>query len=135
MNLNHKKVLVVGTGISGIGAAKLLKEVGAEVILYDSNEKLKKDDIRHRLAEKISDADTVDIVLGTLPETVIKQCDLAVISPGVPADADFVNEIRAHGVDVWGEIELAYRYSKGQTGGHYGNQRQDYDNNACRRNF
>ena len=114
MNLNHKKVLVVGTGISGIGAAKLLKEVGAEVILYDSNEKLKKDDIRHRLAEKNSDADTVDIVLGTLPETVIKQCDLAVISPGVPADADFVNEIRAHGVDVWGEIELAYRYSKGR---------------------
>ena len=35
-----KKVLVFGSGISGIGAVKLLEENGADVVLYDGNEKL-----------------------------------------------------------------------------------------------
>ena len=38
MKLENKNVLVAGTGISGIGATKLLMAVGAEVIVYDSNE-------------------------------------------------------------------------------------------------
>ena len=34
--MNEKrKYLVAGTGISGIGAVKLLAEVGAEIVLYD----------------------------------------------------------------------------------------------------
>lgn len=37
-----KKVLVFGSGISGIGAVKLLEENGADVVLYDGNEKLLK---------------------------------------------------------------------------------------------
>ena len=35
-----KKFLVAGSGISGIGAAKLLLAKGAQVVLYDGNEKL-----------------------------------------------------------------------------------------------
>ena len=35
-----QKVLVAGTGISGIAAAKLLLSKGGEVVLYDGNEKL-----------------------------------------------------------------------------------------------
>lgn len=38
-----KKVLVFGSGISGIGAVKLLEENGADVVLYDGNEKLTPD--------------------------------------------------------------------------------------------
>ena len=38
MELSGKNVLVVGTGISGIGAVKLLNQVGANAILYDGNE-------------------------------------------------------------------------------------------------
>ena len=34
-----QKVLVAGTGISGIAAAKLLLSKGGEVVLYDGNEK------------------------------------------------------------------------------------------------
>lgn len=48
-DLTEKKVLVFGTGISGIGAAKLLEKVQAEVILYDGNEKLCKEEIRKKL--------------------------------------------------------------------------------------
>lgn len=44
--LQGKKVLVFGSGISGIGAVKLLEAVGAEVVLYDGNDKLSEEDIR-----------------------------------------------------------------------------------------
>ena len=43
MNLQGKRVLVFGTGKSGIGAADLLGETGAHVILFDGNEKTDKD--------------------------------------------------------------------------------------------
>ncbi len=42
----EKAVLVAGSGISGIGAVKLLKQVGKQVILYDGNENLDQDEIR-----------------------------------------------------------------------------------------
>ena len=48
MEFSGKKVTVVGTGISGIGAVGLLNAVGAEVVLYDGNEKLKIEDIEKK---------------------------------------------------------------------------------------
>ena len=41
MDLGNKTVLVAGTGISGIGAIKLLIQTDAELILYDGNVELK----------------------------------------------------------------------------------------------
>ena len=45
MNLKDKRVLVFGSGISGIGAVTLLEHFGAEVVLYDSNEKLTEEEL------------------------------------------------------------------------------------------
>ena len=42
MEFTEKKVLVFGTGISGVAAANLLENAGAEVVLFDGNEKLDK---------------------------------------------------------------------------------------------
>lgn len=109
MDLSGKKVIVVGTGISGIGAVKLLCEVGAAVVLYDGNDKLDEQEIRARFPEGVD----ADIVLGELPEELLKGTDLAVISPGVPIDSPVVLEFNGAGVPVWGEIELAYNYEKG----------------------
>ena len=39
MEFTEKKVLVFGTGISGVAAANLLENAGAEVVLFDGNEK------------------------------------------------------------------------------------------------
>ena len=41
-----QKVLVAGTGISGISAAKLLLAQGGEVVLYDGNEKLSEEKLK-----------------------------------------------------------------------------------------
>ena len=49
MELNNKKVMVVGTGISGIGAIDLLNKAGADCIIYDGNEKLSREDISRNL--------------------------------------------------------------------------------------
>ena len=108
-NLAEKKVLVFGTGISGIGAAKLLEKVQAEVILYDGNEKLCKEEIR----KKLPNDSKCEIVLGALSKELLESLDLVVISPGVPLDIPAVEQIKAAGIPIWGEIELAYQMSEG----------------------
>ena len=108
-NLAEKKVLVFGTGISGIGAAKLLEKVQAEVILYDGNEKLCKEEIR----KKLPDDSKCEIVLGTLSKELLESLDLVVMSPGVPLDIPAAEQIKAAGIPIWGEIELAYQMSEG----------------------
>lgn len=44
-----KKVLVFGLGISGIGAGQILERHGAEVIMYDGNQKLTEEKIKNNL--------------------------------------------------------------------------------------
>lgn len=110
MNLVNKKVMIVGTGISGIAAADLLSSQGARVVLYDANGMLKRDDIKRRLHR-----DTVcEIVLGELADTFYKEVELLVLSPGVPIDLPMVERFKDEGIAIWGEIELAYQFSKGR---------------------
>ena len=51
MDLVGKKVLVIGTGVSGIGSAHLLCQNGAIPVLLDENIKVKEDDVRNKLDE------------------------------------------------------------------------------------
>ncbi len=110
MDVSQKNVLVFGTGISGIAAAGLLLKKGARVILYDGNEKRNPGEVlRH-----FDDAGKVMLFLGTLPEEARARLDLVVLSPGVPVDLPLVEELRQAGLPIWGEIELAYRFGKGE---------------------
>lgn len=113
MELQNKRVLVVGTGISGIGAVKALQHTGAKPILYDANDKLQETDIRAKFE---TDAE-VEIVLGNLPKEMEEQVKLVILSPGVPTDTEFVNAFRDRGIKIWGEIELAYELGKGRVVG------------------
>lgn len=109
-NLKGKNVLVFGSGISGMGAVKLLAEVEAQILLYDGNEKLKEEEVRRKLPEGCD----CQIILGELPDNVIESLELAVMSPGVPQDIPPVERIRAKGITIWGEVELAYQMGKGR---------------------
>ena len=110
MDFTNKNVLVFGTGISGISAASLLESVQAKVILYDGNTKLTKEQVM----EKLPGNSNAKIVLGALSEELIQTLDMVVLSPGVPTDLPIVENFKKHGIPVWGEIELAYRLSKGR---------------------
>ena len=110
MNVDGKKIVVVGTGVSGIGAVKLLAQTGAIITLYDGNEKLAESDVRAKLPKDCE----VRIILGEMPQSVINDTDLLVISPGVPIDSPIVLAFKDAGVTVWGEIELAYNFEQGR---------------------
>ena len=108
--LKGKTVMVIGSGISGRGSVDMLEAVGANVILYDSNDKLKEEDIR----AKLKDGSNVRMIFGKIPKEVQESVELLVLSPGVPIDLPVVEAFESAGVPVWGEIELAYQYGKGK---------------------
>lgn len=109
MEVTGKKVLVFGLGKSGTGAAGLLEKRGAEVILYDGNDKIDIEAVKAQLGEK----SRVQIVLGEFPEALTDELDTVVMSPGVPTDLPVVNRMREKNIPVIGEIELAYALGKG----------------------
>lgn len=110
MELKNKKVLIVGTGISGIGAATLLEKVGAYPVLFDSNENLDIEEIKIKATE----AENLSVILGSVPEELMGELALVVLSPGVPTDTPFVDTFRIRNIPIWGEIELAYTFAKGK---------------------
>ncbi len=108
MDMQGQKVVVVGSGVSGIGAVTLLAQTGAEIFLYDGNAKLTAADIEKKLP-----VSGVEIIIGDMPQELVDKADLLVISPGVPIDSEIVVRYQAAGVPVWGEIELAYNFEQG----------------------
>lgn len=110
MNLDDKKVLVVGTGISGVAATELLQKKGIAVTLFDGNKELDKES----LFSKNPSISGVPIILGELTEEDMKAIDVAVLSPGVPTDLPMVLSMKERNIPIWGEIELAYYFAKGQ---------------------
>ncbi len=102
-----QKCLVVGTGISGLGAVELLSRFGAEIILYDSNEKLSAKELEDKVQGKAV------CITGELPLEVEESVEAAVLSPGVPVDIPLVERLKVRNVPVIGEIELGYLAEKG----------------------
>jgi UDP-N-acetylmuramoylalanine--D-glutamate ligase len=110
MQLKDKKVLVFGAAKSGISATRLLQKQGAHVFLFDSNTKLTDNDFH----DKFDIYHNFQLVTGDLPENIIDTLDLLVISPGIAIDHPEVERMKAKNIEVWGEIELAYRFAKGR---------------------
>lgn len=108
--MNQSKVLVAGTGISGIAAAKLVLERGGEVVLYDGNTALNTDEIRAKFGKDAK----VGIVLGEIKRSDLLGVELCIISPGIPLNSGFVAVVDEAGIPVLGEIELAYQCGLGK---------------------
>ena len=107
--LKGKKVLVVGLGKSGKAAARALNEAGAAVYVQDSKtqDKLDTQFIQYMQNEGIVS------YLGCVPEDMTA-FDMLVLSPGVPPALDYIEEARRAGIEITGELELAYRLGEGQ---------------------
>jgi len=110
MKLEDKKVLVVGTGISGIAATELLVKQNIDTVLFDGN----KDLDTEKLYAKSEVLRRVPLILGEITDEQMDTLDVAVLSPGVPTDLPMVNKMREKGIIIWGEIELAYYFAKGR---------------------
>lgn len=110
MELKEKKVIVIGGGISGIGAVLLLSQTGAQILLYDGNKNLRKEEIKAKLPKDCF----VTIQIGEWNADILKEVDIMIISPGIAIDAPCVTAAKEAGIPVWGEIELASRFAKGK---------------------
>lgn len=105
-----QRVLIAGTGISGIAAASLVLERGGEVVLYDGNTGLKEAEIKARFDEGAK----VNVVLGEIKRTDLLGVELCIISPGIPLDSPFVAVVDDARIPILGEIELAYQCGCGR---------------------
>ena len=108
MDLNNKRVLVVGLGRSGVASALFLKSRGARVTVSDAkSEEQLREEIPRLLDQGIA------VETGGHGERTFQNQDMIVVSPGVPVDAQPLEQARALGQAVIGEIELAAEFLHG----------------------
>jgi UDP-N-acetylmuramoylalanine--D-glutamate ligase len=108
MELNGKRVLVVGLGKSGVASALFLKAQGARVTVSDTKSG---DELRNEIPVLLDNGITVET--GGHGDRTFRGQDLIVVSPGVPVDAPPLVQARALGESVIGEIELAAQFLPG----------------------
>ena len=102
----NKKILVVGMARSGLAAARYLLRQGAVLVVNDSKSQEDLKDICQEL-ESMGD---VRFILGRNPNIdEVEDIDMAVVSPGVPLDLDYIMAIKINRKKVISEIELAYQ--------------------------
>ena len=108
MELNNKRVLVVGLGKSGVASALFLKAHGAQVTVSDTKSG---DELRNEIPVLLDHGIVVET--GGHGDRTFRGQDLIVVSPGVPVDAPPLVQARALGESVIGEVELAAQFLPG----------------------
>ncbi len=98
MKLDGARVVVVGMAKSGAAALQLLQDKGAIV----------------RAVDEKPMGEVLGVRVEPQVEAAFEGADLVVTSPGVPADLDLLSAVRARGVPVIGELELAAPFLKGR---------------------
>jgi len=106
VNVEGKRVVVVGAARSGIAAAELLLRRGARVTLSDTRPTFEAADALRALGATLE--------LGGHQRETFGSADLVVTSPGVPLEQPAFDTARARGTEVIGELELAWRWIKGR---------------------
>jgi UDP-N-acetylmuramoylalanine--D-glutamate ligase len=98
-----KRLVILGAGESGVGAAILGKQQGYDVFVSDGQ--AIKDHYRAEL-----ESYNIAYEAGQHTESEILNADEVMKSPGIPEKNELVKKIRKQGIPVISEIELAYRY-------------------------
>ncbi len=103
-----RKAMVCGLGSSGAAAARLLRAEGVEVLAADERDTPE----GRKVAEALS-ASGCDAVLGAKAPPG-GRFDVAIASPGLPADGPFLSGIRRRGIPVLSEMELGWSRFRGR---------------------
>ncbi len=98
-----KKMIILGAGESGTGAALLAKQQGFDVFVSEG--KLIAPGYKQELIDQ-----NIDFEEGFHSTEKILNADIVVKSPGIPESNEFVKMLREKGIEVISEIEFAWRY-------------------------
>lgn len=101
LDIKNKKISIIGAIRSGLGAAKLAKKLGAIPFVSDagSEDKLKS-------SAEVLQKEKIDFEISKHTEKVF-DCDLMVVSPGVPSDAEVIKNAKTKNVKTISELEFA----------------------------
>jgi UDP-N-acetylmuramoylalanine--D-glutamate ligase len=99
------KLVILGGGESGVGAALLAKAKGMDVFLSDQGQLSDK-------YKQILQENTIPFEEGQHTESQIMDADEVVKSPGIPDKAPLIQALKGKGTPVISEIEFAARYTK-----------------------
>ncbi len=105
IDLNGKKVLVIGLARSGQAAVRFLSNQGAKVTGTDC----KKEELLGYEFERLKDL-PVSLITGGYPEVKAGDYDLVIVSPGVPGNIKLLKELEEYGIPIWSELELAAQF-------------------------
>lgn len=103
MATNTKRLIILGAGESGLGAALLGKQQGWDVFVSDGGK------IKDVFKEAMLHAG-ISFEEGKHTEEKILSASCIVKSPGIPEKALIMKQVRAAGIEVCSEIEFGYRY-------------------------
>jgi UDP-N-acetylmuramoylalanine--D-glutamate ligase len=107
-SLSGARALVVGMEKSGLGSVQVLARHGAAVLATDLKP-------LSEIPGAAAALEQLHIPFRQQSDAVFENCDLIVISPGVPADLAPLEAARRRGVRVIGEVELAAPFLEGRT--------------------
>jgi len=107
VDLGGKRVLTVGMGRSGLAAVELLAAQGARVQATDLKPLAELPEAASRLVR-------LGVEFHIQSPEVFQAAEVIVISPGVPADLELLQQARRRGVPVLGEVELAGQFLQGK---------------------
>jgi UDP-N-acetylmuramoylalanine--D-glutamate ligase len=99
--------LVVGAARSGVAVANYLVRQGERVIVTDRRPRAELESAMSRLPE------SAELRLGGYDDSVLAGVDTVYASPGVPWDAELLNQARAKGIPVSSEIDLFLKLCPG----------------------
>lgn len=102
-----KRVVILGSGESGTGAARLAKQKGFEVFVSDQG--TIKPEYR-----SVLQAEQIEFEEGVHTPEKILSAAVIIKSPGIPDTAPLIAQAKANGIEVIDEIEFAFRYIKGK---------------------
>ncbi len=99
-----QRIVILGSGESGTGAAILAKQLGHDVFVSDKG--LIKESYKKELLEH-----GIEWEEGQHSEDKIFNANEIIKSPGIPEKADLIKKIRERGINIIGEIEFAFRHA------------------------